>query len=222
MNNGLDNSANINIPVRVSKDTVLDNYGRKLLDLCKSTGLLIGNGRLGADKHNGDFTCITNRGRSILDYFLLSLNDFDCISEFCIFDPDEYSDHCALYICFDLKGVDVLSGSTDETNYVRKLVWSCENEEMFRNSLSEQSSHYDELIMKAESDKSTVSEVVDCFATSLFDTAYSYFGKTMQSTQPHQFQKYKANSWFDNTCKSAKKDFNRAEHSCKTLQILTE
>ena len=84
---------------------------------------------------------------------------------------------------------------------------------MFRNSLSEQSSHYDELIMKAESDNSTVSEVVDCFATSLFDIAYSYFGKTMQSTQPHQFKKYIANPWFDNTCKSAKKGFNRAKHS---------
>lgn len=67
---------------------------------------MIGNGRLGADKYNGDFTCITNRGRSIVDYLLLSLNDFDCISEFCICDPDEYSDHCALYISFDLKCVD--------------------------------------------------------------------------------------------------------------------
>lgn len=148
-----------------------------------------------------------------MDYFLLSLTDFDCISEFCICDPDEYSDHCALYICFDLKGVDAFSGSTDETNCIRKLVWSCENEEMFRNSLSEQLSHYDELILKAESDNATVSEVVDCFATSLFDIAYSHFGKTMQSTQPHQFQKYKTNPWFDNTCKSAKKDFNRAKHS---------
>ena len=69
LNNGLDNNANINIPVRVSKDTVLDNYDRKLLDLCKSTGLLIGNGRLGADKHSGDITCVTNRGRSIVEYF---------------------------------------------------------------------------------------------------------------------------------------------------------
>ena len=65
------------IPLRTSKDSVLDNYGRRLLDLCKSTGLIIVNGRLGADKYIGDFTCITPRGQSVMDYFLLAFPTLD-------------------------------------------------------------------------------------------------------------------------------------------------
>ena len=71
-----DNHDNNDIPLRTSKDSVIDNYGRRLLDLCKSTGLIIANGRLGADKYIGDFTCITPRGQSVVDYFLLAFSDF--------------------------------------------------------------------------------------------------------------------------------------------------
>lgn len=60
------------IPPRKSRDLVLDNYGRRLLDLCKATNLLIANGRLGDDKDIGEFTCVTNRGRCTVDYLLLS------------------------------------------------------------------------------------------------------------------------------------------------------
>ena len=87
---GLDNNENNNIPLRSNKDTVIDNNGRRLLDLCKSTGLLIGNCRLCADKDIGEFICITPRGRSVVDYFLLSFSDFDYISEFIVCDPDEF------------------------------------------------------------------------------------------------------------------------------------
>ena len=37
---------------RKNQDQILDSYGRKLLNLCKNTGLLIANGRI----NNGDFT----------------------------------------------------------------------------------------------------------------------------------------------------------------------
>ena len=47
-------------------------YGRKLLDICKATGLIIVNGRLGTYKHIGEFTCVTNRERSVIDYLLLA------------------------------------------------------------------------------------------------------------------------------------------------------
>ena len=66
-------------PLRKSRDIVLDNYGRRLLDLCKSTDLLIANGRLGDDKDIGEFTYVTSRGRSVVDYLLLSLY-VDCFT----------------------------------------------------------------------------------------------------------------------------------------------
>ena len=84
------------IPLRKSRDClILDNYGLRLLDLCKPTDLLIANGRLGNDKDIGEFTCVTSRGRSVVDYLLLSLQNFDCVSHFSICDIDEHSDHSA-------------------------------------------------------------------------------------------------------------------------------
>ena len=60
---GLDSS----LPVRVNPDNVVNDYGNKLLTLCKSSGLRILNGRhsLGMDK---DFTFVGPRGMSVVDY----------------------------------------------------------------------------------------------------------------------------------------------------------
>ena len=89
------------IPLRKSRDIILDNYGRRLLDLCKSTNLLIANGRLGDDKNIVEFTCVTSRRRSVVDYILLSLYDFYCVSHFSIGDIDEHSDHSGLLFLFE-------------------------------------------------------------------------------------------------------------------------
>ena len=211
LNAGLNNNENFDIPSRSNKDTVIDNNGRRLLDMCKSTGLLIGNGRLCADQDIGEFTCITPRGRSVVDYFLLSYSDFDCISEFCVCDPDEYSDHCALYICLNLKSIETIS-STEETCFVRKLLWSCKNEELFKNSLLQQLNQYEDLIFSAENDNSLISEAVENFSKLLFDNAFQFFGKSSKSESKGPYLNLKQNPWFDNCCKTAKQNFNRAKH----------
>ena len=47
---GLDGSIQYNdIPVRLNRDRAVDAYGRLLLKLCKTTSLLIANGRLGSE-----------------------------------------------------------------------------------------------------------------------------------------------------------------------------
>ena len=102
--------------------------------------------------------------------------------------------------------------SSEETNFVRKLIWSCKNEELFKNSLLQQFCKYEDLISIVETDNSSVSEVVDKFSTLLFNNAYQYFGKTCQYESQHQSQNHKPNLWFDNSCKTAKQNFNRAKH----------
>ena len=160
--------------------------------------------RVCADKDIGEVTCITPRGRSVVDYFLLSFSDFDYISEFIVCDPDEYSDKCALYICLNLISNENSCSSSGETNFVRKLIWSCKNEELFKNSLFQQFCKYEDLISIVETDNSSVSEVVDKFSTLLFNNAYLYFGKTCQDERQHQSQNHKPNLWFDNSCTTAK------------------
>ena len=49
---------------RISKDRIVNTFGRHLLDLSVAQNLLIANGRLGKDK-GGIFTCCTHKGSSV-------------------------------------------------------------------------------------------------------------------------------------------------------------
>ena len=67
-----DNNDQGHFTKKINKDLVLDVYGRRLFDLCKATGLLIANGRIGQDKDKGDFTFCSKRGQSVIYYLLIS------------------------------------------------------------------------------------------------------------------------------------------------------
>ena len=57
---------------RKSEDSVVNNYGRELLDLCIASRLRIINGRTRPDDNKGAFTCFTPRGASVVDYTIVS------------------------------------------------------------------------------------------------------------------------------------------------------
>lgn len=79
-----------------------NNYGHKLLEVCKRNNLYIANSRIGSDANIGERTC---NDATVVDYLILSSNLFSLITNFEI---DEfvplYSDcHCCLH--FDLKAI---------------------------------------------------------------------------------------------------------------------
>ena len=126
-------------------------------------------------------------------------------------DPDEYSDHCALLIHLNSLNIDNYFCSSTDTNEpaksIHRLVWSCEKEEAFRNTLLQQSDKYNDLINSLESDSSSVNDVMNNFSSLLFDDAYQYFGKyfkTGNSTQSQLKFKTQSNPWFYDTCREAK------------------
>ena len=55
---------NINV-LRTSQDKSVNNYGNKLIDVCRNTGVYIANGRLGLDAGIGKLTC---KDTSVIDY----------------------------------------------------------------------------------------------------------------------------------------------------------
>jgi len=93
-------SDDVIIPNRFNLDKTVDAYGRKLLDLCISTGLLIVNGRHSYDQ-NGEFTFCSDRGSSTVDYLLTVFDNFDSIESFNIIEFNEFSDHAP--VRFQLK-----------------------------------------------------------------------------------------------------------------------
>ena len=74
--------SNFNLP-RCSRDkpNIINGHGKSLLDLCKTHDIHIINGRKDGDR-NGELTCFTSRGSSVVDYTLASANFFDNIIRF--------------------------------------------------------------------------------------------------------------------------------------------
>ena len=74
----------------------IDNYGRRLLELCKSCDLYIANDRLGLNRFLGSKTC---KCTTVVDFVVLSPSPFPYISEFeaLPFDPMISDAHSGLH-----------------------------------------------------------------------------------------------------------------------------
>ena len=87
---------------RYNCDTETNSNGDKLIECCKTFGLRIVNGRFGADKNIGNFTCFNkNNGRSVVDYVIMSDSLLPLITDFEVGTYDRcLSDvHCPVNVC---------------------------------------------------------------------------------------------------------------------------
>ena len=119
-----EDSFNIN---RNSKDNTLNNFGHSLIELCKSFGIYILNGIICNDQE-GNFTCTSNNGCSLVDYVIVSSNLFTNITSFDIGLRSE-SDHFPLL--FKLSCIDDNALNHKETylnddvnNHFRRFKWN--------------------------------------------------------------------------------------------------
>ena len=122
------------IPVRFNRDRAADAYGRRLLELCKTTSLLIANGKLGSGSETGEFTFLGEKGCSTVDYLLLPFIDFETVSYFEICDITEFSDHVGLSFGLHCKQMTCTNTPSNETTYIKKLKWDSDKVEDFKNS----------------------------------------------------------------------------------------
>ena len=90
---------------RENKDKHVNNNGKKLIELCKMSDLKIANGRVGADKCLGNYTCHTSRGNSTIDYAILSMDLFPYIADFYIdiYDKCMSDGHCPVCLIMSCK-----------------------------------------------------------------------------------------------------------------------
>ena len=64
---------------RVNKDSVVNNYGRMLIQMCKTLDFIIVNGRCGTDATVGQ---CTSKNVSCVDYAIVSKGFLCAVSEF--------------------------------------------------------------------------------------------------------------------------------------------
>jgi exonuclease III len=81
-----------NMLERQNRDTVRAGWHREFLDLCRTTGLFILNGRTPGDI-SGEYTCLSNKGFSTVDYFLTTADQLEGVQRLEVNCDEKYSGH---------------------------------------------------------------------------------------------------------------------------------
>ena len=127
----------LSISDRVSYDKTINNYGYRLIELCKTFGMNILNGRYGMDKNLSLFTC---KDASVVDYIIVSPSLFQSIIDFQVLDFDSIlSDvHCPLVLHIDgFSEGSISSVHQKNVSEVRKKeVWKNDSQTAFAESIS--------------------------------------------------------------------------------------
>ena len=177
-------------------------YGSALLDLCKSTGLRILNGRFGKDVNIGKFTYLTNNSSSVIDFFVAELGIFNCISDFEIQDRLE-SIHMSVRLELSFAAI---NNTSDQFNDTGENV--SDNREYFRYYLKDDQQHeyiytlsekleamLEDFLNFIENDQfsNALDEIMECLsiaADGMKKSAQVIKNKTHNLSQP----------WFDEEC----------------------
>jgi hypothetical protein len=205
---------------RVSQDPVSNNYGYRLLEMCKNIGICIINGRVGSDRGVGNTTC---DGKSMVDYIMISPELFPLVQDFKVepFDCNYSDKHNPL--CMALKLVDpsllntLLESSKNEDNRPakRKVHWADEKRDMFNTSLSAknvenillQISELDSNNAVQENIDSVVEAIDQMFSDSAEKVGISKKVKT-KSTKRQSISM----SWFNKQCEDKRKLYLKARN----------
>ena len=195
---------------RVSKDKEINAFGRSLLSMCTTFNMHILNGRAGTDANNGDFTCITNTGASVIDYIIVSTSLFFRLLNFSIALRTD-SDH--LPLTFEIHSHFENTEREKEMNKTKiaKYIWLSDCQEKFTNIFQTggNRSGFDRIIDNPSFDVNIFVELVK----NVYKSAAAQSGmvkhiclrNTTSQRQP---------VWFDYECKQLKTE------KCRLLGLL--
>ena len=194
-----------NITRRASLDNTHNSHGIRLLDLCKSTGLRIMNGRLANTHH---YTFLSNNGCSVIDYLLTGDNDLPRLNDFCIEEFNEWSDHAPLSFSLCCNNVCNENNGHEEI----KFKWDSNLRDMFRSDIVENLNVFDTIVNKEILDKSSINCMLNDFTSKMRSIADPLFAKHCHFKQHAYYSSniFNNKSWFDSECISARTCYKRA------------
>jgi len=208
---GFSADVNVKLPKRDSHDKTVNQYGRSLLDLCKSCDLNILNGRTLGDC-SGKFTCHEVAGSSVVDYTLVQR---DCFSDIRYFNVSAFdalvSDHCSIEFGLKVKfHINKEKKSyVDKSLDVNKFKWTTEAKTNFVNAL-QMNDIGNNLNDLADDSNTSVDDMIDGFSNIMLQLA----NKCLIKRGANKKRK-KQPKWYDNecfNCRKTLKSLNRSFH----------
>ena len=217
---------------RHNMDKKVDTYGRNLINMCMFSSLKIVNGRFGSDRGVGNLTCHKPRGKSTVDYCLVSDGLLDCISNFYVdtFDRCMSDVHSPICLEINLPYNVVNAAVACDQKYDQILFnskWKPELKEQYQNMFSEiDISHLREktnqLYMSPNPSELEINELVSELTSTILKPAKSLgmCKKTVnKSSKPRQSPRQ---SWFDSNCELKRKVFFKAKNSLRKAKTEVE
>jgi hypothetical protein len=198
------------LPERNNQDRhKVDDQGKRLLDLCISTGMRILNGRTLGDLM-GSLSCFKYNGASTVDY---GLTDSEMVPKVMHFKVHDYlndtSDHCKISIGLQV-GLQYSQHHNNQhldTNVSRnKYIWATDSQDKFRNTL--QSTEFQNKIT-ATSQLSTgsVNEILSAVNDIMHTAAEEALQYRPVHSRKRHHKKHKPvrKKWYDGECSDMKK-----------------
>jgi hypothetical protein len=186
-----DNEQANNNTKRLSKDVVLNDFGRYLLNVCNAFGLKILNGTFN-DKNSNNFTYVSPTGCSVVDYFIVS-RALSCLFSMTVGERIECK-HMPIELVAHVQAKPGRCSVFDRKVYkIEKYAWDREKSEQFMNLLS-----------------SDVVQGLLVEATDLIDTDINYSLVKFQQVlltagtcmkKSITVGKQRAQAWFDKECR---------------------
>ncbi|CAG2250620.1 unnamed protein product [Mytilus edulis] len=186
----------------------INNYGHKLLDMCKKTNVYIANSRLGSDIGIGRTTC---KDISVIDYLLLSSKLFSLVDEF------EILDFVPLFLMFTMQ----YSLFLNQYYHMMKLhmihhktiKWNDNNRNEFVNTFHNSQDQLTNIMNDLENihtrDTCTQQDI-----DNITGEINELFQNTAKATlsKPHYKSRKKPNSkpWYTNKCLTSRKKIHKA------------
>ena len=216
-----------NVPSRQTCDSVVNERGRELLDLCKTTDHVILNGRFLGDSM-GYFTFMNDNGCSVVDYALVGSRIFDHVEYFKVSPLIHLSDHCAIETCLSFNNIPNWRtvDNLPMTPHYGKFMCNTGDKEMYCINLlsNESSDNICEFLSQAYSgDLMGVDNAVLDFQNIVTNAAKATFRhKVPRPNKPRSEKQRKkaANKWYDEDARWCTEEFTQAPEAtvnCKPI-----
>ena len=199
-------------------DTVINNYGYKLIDFCKSSSLYILNGRTEGDLPRGKCTC---KNVSCVDYFICSSNmlcSVLCLDvlDYCSMLSDA---HNAVRLELNFKGISEGRGVESEMGQTTRVkLWDPDKSDTFASNLNHQNilntmkmlTGLEEQEKIAQNDLDIAVKSIDDIFIASAECSFGYIDNRIKSAPSS-----KKLSWYGPQCKLMRRKWHNAKYLYK-------
>ncbi|MES9883266.1 MAG: reverse transcriptase family protein [Sedimenticola sp.] len=203
-----------NFSQRSSMDMHVNSSGNKLLDLCKGANLRIVNGRL--YDNTDQYTYLSDRGNSVIDYFIADPSLFGTITQFVIHDLYSCSPHTPIQL--SIKANVSSNPHVMHSQILNKLVWDHNKVDRYKVCVQANMHSLQQITDHIVSDShDNINTGIESFANTLYNTAFSVFGVSRQINTGRHVTKHNS-PWFTRECETARADLQVANKAYRSYR----